>query len=291
MFLPPPAAPLQVVKPLPGWPPAMEVALLRMDLVHARYGGNKYYKLYYNVLEAQRLGLPLLTFGGAYSNHIAATAAAAAEAGIPATGIIRGDELHADSNDVLRFAASCGMQLHFVSRSEYRRRYDAAYHHELAQRFGAFYNVPEGGTNALAVKGFAHALPPEAYEYAHIVCATGTGGTLAGLAAAAKPHQRVTGIAVVNDGARIRERVGELLRPYPDAAQWELEERFTFGGYAQADAALEAFCGEVSGGWGINADLQYVGKMLFGVNKLILNQEMNRLNKIIVLISNYSKNS
>ncbi|MCA6363037.1 MAG: pyridoxal-phosphate dependent enzyme [Bacteroidetes bacterium] len=272
----PPAAPLQVVQPLPGWPSDMEVALLRMDLVHARYGGNKYYKLYYNVLEAQQLGLPLLTFGGAYSNHIAATAAAAAEAGIPATGIIRGDELHADANDVLRFAASCGMQLYFVSRSEYRRRYDAGYHSELKQRFGAFYSVPEGGTNALAVKGFAHALPPEAYKYAHIVCATGTGGTLAGLAAAAKPHQRVTGIAVVNDSVRIRERVGGLLRPYPDAAQWELEERFTFGGYAQADAELEVFCREVSAVWGINADLQYVGKMLFGVNAMVGEGELGR---------------
>lgn len=269
MLKPPPAAPLHVVKPLPGWPAGMEVALLRTDLVHAQYGGNKYYKLYYNLVEAQRLGLPVLTFGGAYSNHIAATAAAAAEAGITATGIIRGEELDAQSNDVLRFAASCGMQLHFVSRSEYRRRYDADYHSELAQRFGAFYYVPEGGSNALAVKGFAHVFPPEAKAYAHIVCATGTGGTLAGLAAFAAPQQQVTGVAVVNDGVRIRARVEELLQPYGDVAAWRLEERFTGGGYGKVSPELEAFCGEVSAGWGIRADAQYVGKMLFGVNAMV----------------------
>ncbi|MCU0432427.1 MAG: pyridoxal-phosphate dependent enzyme [Bacteroidia bacterium] len=276
MLLPPPTAPLQVVAPLPGWPQGLQVALLRMDKVHGQYGGNKYYKLYYNLAEAKQLGLPVLTFGGAYSNHIMATAAAAAEAGIAVTGIIRGDELNASSNHILAAASALGMELHFVSRSEYRRRYDAAYHHELRARFGTFYLVPEGGTNALAVKGFAHALPPEAYEYAHIVCATGTGGTLAGLAAAARPHQRVTGIAVVNDGERIRERVGELLRPYPDAAAWELVERFTFGGYAQADAELEDFCGRVSAFWGINADAQYVGKMLWGVNAMVGAGELGR---------------
>lgn len=275
MLKPPPAAPLQVVKPLPGWPADMEVALLRTDLVHTHYGGNKYYKLYYNLVEAQRLGLPLLTFGGAYSNHIAATAASAAEAGIAATGIIRGDELDAGANEVLRFAASCGMQLYFVNRSEYRRRYDADYHSELAQRFGAFYCVPEGGSNALAVKGFAHVFPPEAKSYAHIVCATGTGGTLAGLAAFAAPQQQVTGVAVVNDGERIRARVEELLLPYGDPAAWRLEERFTGGGYGKVSPELEAFCGEVSAGWGIRFEPVYTGKMILAANELIIRGELS----------------
>jgi 1-aminocyclopropane-1-carboxylate deaminase len=284
MMLPPSAAPLQLVSPLRGWPPGLEVALLRSDLVHGLYGGNKYYKLYYNLLAAAEAGLPLLTFGGAFSNHIAAVAAAAREAGIAATGIIRGDELDASSNEVLRFATSCGMQLHFVSRTEYRRRHDAAYHRELEAAFGSVYLVPEGGTNALAVRGFQHILPAAAAEYDHIFTACGTGGTLAGLAAAAHPHQHVTGIAAVNDAATIDARVAELLQPYPNTAAWQLNSNFTFGGYARTAPELEAFCREVSAFWNVPLEPVYTGKLMFAVDALVGRGELGR--KILILCSN-----
>lgn len=270
-----PQALIETVPLLPHWPDCVRVALLRADKVHPLFGGNKYYKLYYNLLAAAEAGLPLLTFGGAFSNHIAAVAAAASEAGIAVTGIIRGDELDASSNEVLRFAASCGMRLVFVSRTEYRRRHDAAYHRELEAAFGSFYLVPEGGTNALAVRGFQHILPAAAAAYEHIFTACGTGGTLAGLAAAAQAHQTVTGIAAVNDAATINARVAELLRPYPDAATWELNSNFTFGGYARTAPELDAFCREVSAFWNVPLEPVYTGKLIWAVNERIVNNEID----------------
>lgn len=273
-MLPLPQPVLQAIVPLSGWPVDTEVSVLRSDLVHPAYGGNKYYKLAHSLVAAAEAGLPVLTFGGAFSNHLAATAAAARDAGLRAIGVVRGEELHAASNEVLAFAADCGMRLIFVARSDYRRRDDPQWLAELQQRFGPAFVIPEGGTNAHAVVGCAALLGPHTHLFEHVVCAAGTGGTLAGLAAGAAPHQHVTGIAVVNDGPRIRERVTQLLKPYPTAAPWMLREEFTCGGYASSTPAYADFLNRAEA-LGLPLDRVYTGKLFYAVEQLLLSGAFN----------------
>src|ERR1051326_2161250 len=128
--------------------------VLRLDLLHQPAGGNKFFKLKYNIEEMKKRGLKkLLTFGGAFSNHILATSAAGKENRIETLGIIRGEELNEHSNVVLQSACANGMRLYFVTREEYRTRYREEYHRQLKERFGNFHLLPEGGSNSLAVKG------------------------------------------------------------------------------------------------------------------------------------------
>ncbi|WP_369074345.1 1-aminocyclopropane-1-carboxylate deaminase/D-cysteine desulfhydrase, partial [Salinimicrobium oceani] len=138
----------------------ISIHLKREDLLHPEVSGNKFRKLKYNIAEAiSQKRESLLTFGGAYSNHIAATAAAGKFSGLKTIGVIRGEELGENlektlqENATLRFAHDCGMQFHFVSRSDYRQKTSEAFIEELHEKFGKFYLVPEGGTNELAVKG------------------------------------------------------------------------------------------------------------------------------------------
>ena len=137
----------------------------------------------------------MITFGGAYSNHIAATAYAGKVAGIETIGLIRGDELASavPHNPTLSFAKECGMRFHFVSRERFRLKHTEAFKEELTNLFGPYYYVPEGGTNALAIKGTEEILTPEDTDYDFITTAVGTGGTIAGLINSALPHQKVLG--------------------------------------------------------------------------------------------------
>ncbi len=155
----------------------------RLDLVHPQISGNKFFKLKYNFLEAKRQGYQhILSFGGAYSNHIAATAFAAQQFGFQSVGVIRGEEL-ADRplNPTLATAQQFGMQLHFVSRDEYRRKQQPEYLAELARQFPEHYVIPEGGTNALAIRGCQEILKDNDVQFDVICCAVGTGGTITGL--------------------------------------------------------------------------------------------------------------
>jgi 1-aminocyclopropane-1-carboxylate deaminase/D-cysteine desulfhydrase-like pyridoxal-dependent ACC family enzyme len=260
------------------------IGLLRADLVHPDFGGNKYYKLHYNLQQAKLSGLPLLTFSGAHSNHLVAVAAAAKKLGIPAIGVIRGDELHAQSGLELQYAAEQGMNLHFVSRSDYRRRYDPDFDDELKQRFGLFYLLPEGGTNAAAVRGCTHLLSEQTDEYDHIFSAIGTGGTVAGLAAGAKPHQQVTGILVVNDAKTIRERIRQLLLPYPNATSVNINTDYLFGGYAKTNSELLNFMHSFHKHTSIPLDKIYTGKLLFAVHQLLLSGNL-KYGRVLVLHS------
>jgi len=178
----------------------LQLFIKREDKIHPLVSGNKFRKLTYNIQEAKRLEHDtLLTFGGAFSNHILATAVAGKLAGLQTIGVIRGDELANDlqktlaNNSTLQQAHENGMQFHFVSRALYREKTSKSFLNSLKNKFGEFYVVPEGGTNELAIKGCTEILTNEDEIFDYICVAVGTGGTISGLIKSAKSHQKVLG--------------------------------------------------------------------------------------------------
>jgi 1-aminocyclopropane-1-carboxylate deaminase len=211
----------------------------REDLIHPFISGNKYRKLKYNILEAKRLrSTTVLTFGGAFSNHIAATAYAGKAYGLKTVGVIRGDELAAQiqTNPTLKFAKACGMDFHFISRAQYQHKMDPNFHDRLNKLYGDFYLIPEGGTNALAVKGCEEILTEGDEQFDIICCCVGTGGTIAGLINESKPHQRIIGFPALK-GDFLREDI----RKFATQDNWELMSDYHFGGYAKIKPELIAF--------------------------------------------------
>jgi len=255
--------------------------LLKRDdqlLLEARPGneafcGNKWRKLKYNLLLARQEGWEqLLTFGGAYSNHIAATAAAGRLFGFRTVGVIRG-ERPASLNPSLREAEAYGMQLHFLDRLEYRVY---KYHPSLLQRlreiFGPYYMIPEGGTNALALKGCAETvrevgqqLRDNLPDYWCISC--GTGGTLAGIIEGLAGKSRVLGFPALK-GHGFDQTVRELLRPSAPG-NWQLVTDYHFGGFAKYHLQLVDFINRFKRAHGILLDPLYTGKLLYGVLDLL----------------------
>ncbi|MFC5802355.1 1-aminocyclopropane-1-carboxylate deaminase/D-cysteine desulfhydrase [Streptomyces formicae] len=247
----------------------VRLLLKRDDLIHQDLPGNKWRKLAPNLPAAA--GRPVLTFGGAYSNHLRATAAAGRLLGFPTIGVVRGEELAGRPlNPSLARCAADGMRLRFVDRATYRRRADpqvlAELLTELPSEYGDCYVVPEGGSNEAAVRGCAE-LGRELHGVADVVAvACGTGGTLAGLAAGLAPGQRALGMAVLKGGflaGDVRDlQKSAFGRP---AGDWSLDDRFHFGGYARTTPALDAFAEDFEARHGLPVERLYVAKMLYGL--------------------------
>ncbi|MEU4108639.1 pyridoxal-phosphate dependent enzyme [Streptomyces sp. NPDC027717] len=248
----------------------VRLLLKRDDLIHPELIGNKWRKLVPNI-EAAR-GRALVTFGGAYSNHLRATAAAGRLLGLPTVGVVRGDELAGRPlNPSLARCAADGMRLHFVARSAYRRKGEPetlaailrAAHAESA------YVVPEGGSNAEAVRGCV-ALGEELRDRAEVVAvACGTGGTLAGLAAGLAPGQRALGVPVLKGGFLEAEVRALQERAFgARTGDWGLEERFHFGGYARTTPELDAFAADFEDRHGVPVERLYVAKLLYALTAL-----------------------
>lgn len=255
-------SPLQLLaNPFPE-PVNIRLYLKRDDLLHPLVSGNKWRKLKYNLLAAQQQGFDtLLTFGGAYSNHLYATAAAGREFGFRTIGVVRGDEL-ADRplNDTLAFCQTCGMHLHFVSRADYRRKDTPDFLAQLTKQFGPCYILPEGGTNDLAIQGTAEILPEVVaqlgYAPGYVCCPVGTGGTVAGLAQSAPEAIKVLGFVA-------------LKIPDTDHAEgWIPMIDYYFGGYAKTTPLLLNFIRTVERKTGILLEQVYTGKMLYGIYDL-----------------------
>ncbi|WP_078960762.1 1-aminocyclopropane-1-carboxylate deaminase/D-cysteine desulfhydrase [Streptomyces sp. NRRL WC-3618] len=247
----------------------LRLLLKRDDLVHPDLIGNKWRKLVPN-LEASG-GRPILTFGGAYSNHLRATATAGRLLGVPTVGVVRGQEL-ADRplNPSLAHCAANGMRLHFVDRSTYRHKADPETLAAIRRAAGGdaedAYVVPEGGSNVLAVRG-CQALGEELRGHADVVAvACGTGGTLAGLAAGLAPEQRALGVPVLKGSfldAEIRA-LQDLAFGGPRGS-WTLDHRFHFGGYARTPPELHAFADDFEARHDVPVERLYVAKMLYGL--------------------------
>jgi len=243
----------------------VQVLVKREDLNHPYVSGNKWWKLKYNLLEAQRLGKnTLLTFGGAYSNHLYATAAAANELGMESSGIIRGEEI-LPLNPTLTFAKSRGMHLHYVSRVMYRKKQEPEFMDHLHKRFGDFYLIPEGGTNALAVQGvaeFAQMLNRD-YQFDYLCCAVGTGGTMAGLVTGLPESKTVLGFPVLKGGEFLIPVILQLSGT--TRHNWQLLTAYHFGGYAKITPALSGLIEKMQEENNLPLDPIYTGKLVAGV--------------------------
>ena len=239
----------------------------RDDLIHSKVSGNKFRKLKYNILQAQRLQKDtLLTFGGAYSNHISAVAAAGKMCGLKTIGVIRGEELVSKihENPTLSYAQECGMQLHYVSRADYKNKETDNFLAELKEKFGDFYSLPEGGTNALAVQGCQEILTDKDLVYDYICAPVGTGGTLAGLIAASTDSQTVLGFSALKGSFQCSE-----INKYTSKSNYKIIDAYCFGGYAKIDLQLVRFINEFKKETGIPLDPVYTGKMIFGIMDLL----------------------
>ena len=245
----------------------VRVMIKREDLNHAFICGNKWWKLKYNLEEAVKLGYTtLLTFGGAYSNHIYSTAAAAQELGLKSIGVIRGEET-LPLNNVLSFAKSKGMQLHYVSRERYRSKTEEAFTKKLHDTWGSFYLIPEGGTNDLAVKGVTEFAQMLGNDFDYLCCAVGTGGTMAGLISGLPSEKKLIGFPVLKNGEFLRAEIEKLLQR--KHTNWLLNSEYHFGGYAKTTPQLTSFIEDFHTKHQIQLDPVYTGKALSGVIDLI----------------------
>lgn len=244
----------------------VSVSILREDKIHPFVSGNKYRKLFYNIKKAEKKEVKtLLTFGGAYSNHIAAVAAAGKVCGFHTIGVIRGEELaNLPKNETLAFAEANGMQLHYVSREEYRLKEGELYLEKLKNRFGNLYIIPEGGTNTLAVKGCETILSEATKMYDYICVSVGTGGTISGLINASEAHQTVLGFSALKGTFQ-----KEIIQKYTSKNNYNLIDDYCFGGYAKIDLELIRFINTFKEDTQIPLDPIYTGKMMFGVFDLL----------------------
>ena len=237
--------------------------------VHLKHDDNKARKLKYNLTAAREAGhTRLLTFGGAYSNHIRAVAAAGHRLGFSTIGVIRGEE-HLPLNDSLAFAVAHGMRLTYLDRTTYRRQAEPAVLAALTSEFGPSYILPEGGSNGPAVRGCAE-LPAEIpIDFDVIACACGTGGTLAGIAAGLSPGRRALGFAVLR-GQFMDDEVRRLQGEYGQVTDnWTIDHDFHFGGYAKHTPGLDAFIADFRDRHGVTLDRIYEAKMMYGLSARI----------------------
>jgi 1-aminocyclopropane-1-carboxylate deaminase len=259
----------------------------REDLNHPFVSGNKWWKLKYNLEKAFKLGHDtLLTFGGAYSNHIFATAAAGKELGLKTIGIIRGEET-LPMNQTLAFAKSCGMKLHYVSREAYRKKSDEEFIQQLHNLFGNFYLIPEGGTNDLAVKGcaeFAAQLNHE-IDFDYLCLPVGTGGTMAGMVVDCKPNTEVIGFPVLKGGEFLNEEIAKFFQNISGRVygKWRMETSYHQGGYGKTTPALNDFIAQMKREYQLPLDFVYTAKMVMGVFDLISKERFEKGSTILLL--------
>jgi 1-aminocyclopropane-1-carboxylate deaminase len=259
----------------------IEVAIKREDLIHPFVSGNKFRKLKYNLLQAKAENhATLLTFGGAFSNHIAAVAFTGKENNFTTIGVIRGDELSGKvpENPTLQFARECGMQLKYVSREDYRIKETTGFLENLKRKFGHFYLIPEGGTNALAIKGCEEILTGEDSRFDFICCAVGTGGTISGISNTAMPHQKIFGFPALKGDFLKNE-----IRNFAQYKNWELIPDYHFGGYGKVNLGLIDFINGFYEKYHIPLDPIYTGKMVFGVMDLIAKDYFPKNSKILII--------
>lgn len=254
-----------------------QVEVLRLDRIHPIISGNKWFKLRYYIEDALRKRkTTIVTFGGAWSNHIVATAAAAAEAGLKATGIIRGEEPRQYSI-TLQKAADLGMQLLFQNRTDYRNKSVPSF----LQNENT-YIVPEGGYGKLGAAGAGTIweLIPKSFDI--ICCACGTGTMLAGLALSAPPDTRVTGVSVLKGDHSLQEEITALTGPL---ANWKLLHDFHNGGYARFSQGQISFMNEFYTATGIPSDIVYTGKLFMAAAQLISNNYFPEDKRLLLIHS------
>jgi 1-aminocyclopropane-1-carboxylate deaminase/D-cysteine desulfhydrase-like pyridoxal-dependent ACC family enzyme len=242
-------------------------------------------KLKYNLIQANKERYDtLLTFGGAYSNHIFAVASAGKIYGFKTIGVIRG-ERYENLNPTLSFAASKGMHLHYISRSAYKKKYDPETIEILTKEFGKFYLLPEGGTNSLALKGCSEIVEEVDIPFDIITVCCGTGGTMAGIIAGLKGRHYAIGFSVLKGGEFLKWDIKSHIKKYNDNVylNWQVEIDYHFGGYAKYTSQLINFINDFKQDFNIRLDPVYTGKMMFGVFQMIQNGKIKKGTKILAI--------
>ena len=257
----------------------IEVFIKRLDLIDPFISGNKLFKLKHNVdralLEEKNM---LITFGGAFSNHILATAAYAKKKNIDCLAIVRGEE-YSELNPLLALAKEYGMNFCFVSRKEYAKRNDNNYISELIRKYKKAFIVPEGGNNKLGVLGAEEILETQDKSFDYIICPIGTGATLSGIVNSSKKTQKVIGINCVKDTLEINKNISQKT----NKKNWEIINEFNFGGFAKFDNLLTEYLKKFKLNYKITLDLNYTAKMFFGFEKLIERRYFQRKSKVLLI--------
>ncbi|CAN5167637.1 pyridoxal-phosphate dependent enzyme [soil metagenome] len=278
-----PGSPVQLIHTFS--PSNISLYIKREDLLHSFISGNKFRKLKYNLHEAGNRGHhTLLTFGGAFSNHIAAVAAAGKLQGFHTLGVIRGKELEevfyngSLNNPTLDYASGQGMKFKFISREAYRLKNTEQFREDLKREFGSFYMLPEGGTNALAIKGCEEILTGEDEQFDIICCAVGTGGTITGLINSAFSTQTVLGFPALKGDFLTKE-----ISNFSSRRNWRLINDYHFGGYGKVSRELIDFINDFYEKYHIPLDPVYTGKMFFGIFDLIERSAFPQNSRILAI--------
>ncbi len=258
------------------------VHVLRLDKIHPVISGNKWFKLKFHLEQSMNDNHhTVLTFGGAYSNHIVATAFACRSIGMDSIGIIRGEE-PVEWSDTLKDAKRYGMQLHFVSRDEYDRKEDTGFIDQLKKQFGKFYLIPEGAYGELGAKGSEEIVKlTDTSIYTHIICSVGTGTMMAGIVNATHPLQKVIGISSMKGNQSLEAEIRSLLKN--DKREFSLLHDHHFGGYAKYDKALIDFMNELYAQTKIPTDFVYSGKSFFALFSLLKENYFSAADKVLAI--------
>ncbi|HYG40319.1 MAG TPA: pyridoxal-phosphate dependent enzyme [Cytophagales bacterium] len=268
MFDNPGEAYVELIKDEELQPFGVSLYVKREDLIHPFISGNKWRKLKYNFLKAQESGLKtILTVGGAFSNHIAAVAAAGKEYGFKTLGVIRGEE-HLPLNPTLYSAKANGMEIIYFPRDKFRQGLSEDDFKAIEQTFGKFIFIPEGGTNEPAIQGTSEIINDIKINFSFICCAVGTGGTVAGLIQSNKQNAfSVLGFSALKNSDYLTDEVRKLTGD--NQSSWKITNDYAFGGYAKFNNLLIDFINRFKALHGIQLDPIYTGKMMFGIYDLI----------------------
>ncbi|MEO6455246.1 MAG: pyridoxal-phosphate dependent enzyme [Ginsengibacter sp.] len=238
------------------------LSLLRLDEIHPIISGNKIFKLHYFLQKAIEFKLKIITFGGAYSNHLVATAAACKHSGLECIGIVRGEK-PLDLSSTLLYCSQHGMHIEFMSRNAYKQKEKTGFLESLRVKFGEHILIPEGGFSNEGVQGAAEIYKHIPKEFTHICCSAGTGTTIAGLIQQASPSQQIVGFSALK-GINFNERLTCLLnKPLPK--NYSMITNYHFGGYAKKTNSLISFMNTFYENHLIPLDFVYTGKMMYGV--------------------------
>ena len=263
----------------------IELYIKREDEIHPFVSGNKFRKLKYNIQEAKKTNKnTLLTFGGAFSNHIVATAVAGYLTDFKTIGVIRGEELGLDvtetlsKNTTLKNSYEHNMQFEFVSRELYRKKLEDSFINNLKEKYGDFYLIPEGGTNDLAIKGCEEILTVSDAKFDYICCAVGTCGTISGVINASSKHQKVIGFPALKG-----DFLFDDIKKLTSKSNWSLQTNYHFGGYAKYTDELIRFINDFNKDTGVLLDPIYTVKMIFGILDMIKKNQFKKGSKILAI--------
>ncbi|MBV0932276.1 1-aminocyclopropane-1-carboxylate deaminase/D-cysteine desulfhydrase [Marinobacterium weihaiense] len=264
----------------------IDLSVLRLDGIHPAISGNKWFKLMPALEQAQRQNKPILSFGGAWSNHIHALAWAGHVLGIPTTGVVRGEADYA-RNAMLSDARRWGMRLHFVTREDYRRRHEAGYQQVLLRRLGDAVVVPEGGSTLASVRSVADIwrLPAlSAVTCDVLVTAVGTGATLSGLVLGRPPGVHVLGVPVLKYDQRLSQTVQSWLQALKVADEgWSFVSGGHGGGYARINAELARLIQEAEQHFNLPLDPVYTAKAMHALHRQIVQGRIKPGSHVVLL--------